>query len=104
MIVRVYGRCDGFEVIFQKTEEGLWTAEVPPDLTDGKYAAEIFAEDIASKVVCWTGFLYLYDSRLVRLELAGRRQILWGSGPADTARDQYRPLPYLKNDREEVKP
>ena len=46
MVTRVYGLANGAEVIFSRTEDDTWQVQVPWT-EDGKYTAEIFAEDEA---------------------------------------------------------
>ena len=44
MIVRVFGRVDGTDVIYNHTQGDTWQVQVPLD-RDGEYAVEIIAED-----------------------------------------------------------
>ena len=44
MIVRVFGRVDGTDVIYNHTQGDTWQVQVPLD-QDGEYAVEIIAED-----------------------------------------------------------
>ena len=46
MVTRVYGLANGAEVIFSHIKENVWEVRVPWT-EDGKYVAEIFAEDEA---------------------------------------------------------
>lgn len=50
MVTRVYGLANGTEVIFSHAEGNAWEITVPWT-DDGKYTAEIFAEDEAGKSV-----------------------------------------------------
>lgn len=70
MITAVWGRADGHNVVFQPSQRGDWWVSVPPDLTDGQYAVEIWAENDAGEQSYWTGTLYMVDSVLVCLHLA----------------------------------
>lgn len=65
----MYGHCDDFEVTYTNVGKGLWQAEVPADLSDGKYVVDIYGVDTSGYIVYWTGILYMYDSRVISLEL-----------------------------------
>ena len=69
MIVAMHGHCDDFEVTYTNVGEGLWQTEVPADLSDGKYVVDICGVDTTGYIVYWTGILYMYDSRVISLEL-----------------------------------
>ncbi len=68
-IIAMYGHCDSFDVTYTKIGENLWETEVPADLSDGKYVVEIYGIDETGFIVYWTGILYMFDSRVVMLEL-----------------------------------
>lgn len=69
MITSMYGHCDAFDVIYTQVGEDQWQATVPPDLTDGKYVVDIYGVDNTGFLVYWAGILYMYDSRLIKIEL-----------------------------------
>lgn len=46
MITRVYGKANGAEVIFSHVNDETWEISVPWE-DDGKYTAEIYAENEA---------------------------------------------------------
>ncbi|MBU5480880.1 PF13754 domain-containing protein [Blautia sp. MSJ-19] len=46
MVERVYGKANGTDVIFSRASNATWEIAVPWE-DDGKYTAEIFAEDEA---------------------------------------------------------
>ena len=69
MLIAMYGHCDSFEITYTKIGENLWQSEVPADLSDGKYVVDIYGIDSTGYIVYWTGILYMYDSRVVKLEL-----------------------------------
>ena len=69
MLVEMYGHCDDFDVVYTCIEPGLWQATVPADLTDGKYVVDIYGVDSTGYIVYWTGILYMYDGRVISLEL-----------------------------------
>lgn len=69
MITSMYGHCDAFDVIYTQIGENQWQATVPPDLTDGKYVVDIYGVDNTGFLVYWAGILYMYDSRLIKIEL-----------------------------------
>lgn len=68
-IIAMYGHCDSFDVTYTKIGENLWETEVPADLSDGKYVVEIYGIDETGFIVYWTGILYMFDSRVIMLEL-----------------------------------
>ncbi len=69
MLTAMYGHCDSFDIIYTRINGNLWQAEVPADLSDGKYVVDIFGVDDTGYIVYWCGILYMYDSRIVKLEL-----------------------------------
>ena len=72
-IVKVVGRADSFDLIFNKCIDGLWAVTVPPDLSDGQYVCEIYATNESGETAYWTGMLYMADSRLVCLKLVSEK-------------------------------
>ena len=77
MITAVWGRADSFDVIFTPSGAGDWRVSVPPDLSDGQYAVEIWAENDAGEQAYWTGTLYMVDSVLVCLHLTDDPYTVW---------------------------
>ncbi len=69
MITQMYGHCDAFDVVYTQINASQWQTNVPPDLSDGKYVTDIYAVDDTGYIVYWAGILYMYDSRVVKLEL-----------------------------------
>lgn len=69
MITSMYGHCDAFDVVYTQIGKDQWQATVPPDLTDGKYVVDIYGVDNTGFLVYWAGILYMYDSRLIKIEL-----------------------------------
>lgn len=65
----MYGHCDAFDVVYTQIGKDQWQATVPPDLTDGKYVVDIYGVDNTGFLVYWAGILYMYDSRLIKIEL-----------------------------------
>ena len=49
MVVKVSGKIDGKEVIFERAEGDRWNATVPYDL-DGMYVVELTAENDAGNI------------------------------------------------------
>ena len=47
MITRIEGMADNHALVFARSEDGYWTAEVPPDLEDGTYYVTLTAWDMA---------------------------------------------------------
>lgn len=70
MIIEMYGKCDNYEITFTQNAAGLWEAGVPADYEDGQYVVEIWALDITGLIIYWTGILYMYDGKVVFLQLA----------------------------------
>lgn len=58
-IVRVWGTCDKIQVEFKYEGGKQWSCTVPPDLKDGIYVAEFWAQDEQGRIGHWTGFLYM---------------------------------------------
>lgn len=69
-ITELYGKCDNYDVVFHQNERGLWETTVPADFEDGKYIAEFWAHDITGLIIYWTGILYMYDGKVIFIELA----------------------------------
>lgn len=69
-ITELRGKCDNYEVVFTQAERGTWQAKVPADFEDGRYIAEFWAVDITGQLIYWTGILYMYDGKVVFLELS----------------------------------
>ena len=69
MIARLYGKADDFSLVFEQRESGEWAAIVPPDLLDGKYIVELWAENLIGTVSYYTAVLYLCNSKCVQLEI-----------------------------------
>lgn len=57
MVVKVWGRVDGADVIFSCVQGDVWQVPVPLDL-DGEYVVEIFAEDEAGNQSYMARLLY----------------------------------------------
>ena len=74
-IARVWGVADEFGLVFEKRDGG-WTAAVPPDLEDGQYATEIFAEDIYGARAIWSGILYMHNGKCC-LHLKMPKYTMW---------------------------
>ena len=60
MIVKVSGKIDGKEVIFERAEGDRWNATVPYDL-DGMYVVELTAENDAGNIAYCTKMLLIVD-------------------------------------------
>lgn len=63
-IVRVYGKADNFDLEFTPTGGNEWECTIPPDMTDGQYATEIYALDSEGYFAYWTGILYMLKGRV----------------------------------------
>lgn len=60
MIVKVSGKIDGKEVIFERSEGDQWNVAVPYDL-DGMYVVELTAENDAGNIAYCTKMLLIVD-------------------------------------------
>ena len=60
MVVKVSGKIDGKEVIFERAEGDQWNATVPYDL-DGMYVVELTAENDAGNIAYCTKMLLIVD-------------------------------------------
>lgn len=59
-IVRVWGRADEYDLTFEHKHGSTWVFNgLPPDLEDGTYALQIWAENAAGAVGTRTGWLFL---------------------------------------------
>ncbi len=63
VITRVWGRADAFDIEFTKRSDGKWYVNIPPDLTDGQYAVELYAQNSYGERAYWTGILYMHNGR-----------------------------------------
>lgn len=59
-VVKVSGKIDGKEVIFERDEGDRWNATVPYDL-DGMYVVELTAENDAGNIAYCTKMLLIVD-------------------------------------------
>lgn len=67
-IVKVWGKADLHNLIFTKTDpssDKYWEVSVPPDMEDGMYATELWAENDIGKRGKWIGMLYITDSKVI---------------------------------------
>lgn len=63
VITRVWGRADTFDIEFSERTDGKWYINIPPDLTDGQYAVELYAQNSYGERAYWTGILYMHNGR-----------------------------------------
>lgn len=66
MVTRLYGSCNGAEIVCTPSDAGRWTATVPA-VEDGKYVIELYAEDEAGNVSYFATVEMTYDSRNLRV-------------------------------------
>ena len=78
-IISVWGTADNYELTFVKNGS-TWDVTVPPDLSDGTYACEIFAKNEYHRIAHWTGFLYMHYGRAY-LHLNKPRFVFWFACP-----------------------
>ncbi|MGI5948434.1 MAG: PF13754 domain-containing protein [Lachnospiraceae bacterium] len=63
MVARVYGHCNGREIIFtQQKETNIWSLSVPL-AKDDWYVVDVYAEDEAGNISYATKYLYYFDSK-----------------------------------------
>ena len=68
MITKVWGKADKYRIQFQKIDpsnDSYWEVSIPPDMEDGMYATEIWAENSLKITAHWVGMLYITNSKLV---------------------------------------
>lgn len=68
MIVKVSGKIDGKEVIFEKADGDQWSVMVPYDL-DGMYVVELTAENEAGNIAYCTKMLLIVDPATLYVKL-----------------------------------
>lgn len=68
MIVKVSGKVDGQDVIFERSEGNKWNITVPYDL-DGMYVIEVTAENDAGNVAYCTKMLLIVDPATLCVKL-----------------------------------
>lgn len=68
MIVKVSGKIDGKEVIFEKADGDQWNVMVPYDL-DGMYVVELTAENEAGNIAYCTKMLLIVDPATLCVKL-----------------------------------
>lgn len=68
MIVKVSGKVDGQDVIFERLEGNQWNITVPYDL-DGMYVIEVTAENDAGNVAYCTKMLLIVDPATLCVKL-----------------------------------
>lgn len=68
MIVKVSGKIDGKEVIFEKADGDQWSVMVPYDL-DGMYVVELTAENEAGNIAYCTKLLLIVDPATLCVKL-----------------------------------
>lgn len=60
MIKRIWGSCDGVEILLRQGQEGLWETTVPSRPT-GEYTVALWAEDDAGNRSYFCSILMTYD-------------------------------------------
>ena len=68
MVVKVTGKVDGQDVIFERSEGNRWNITVPYDL-DGMYVIEVTAEDEAGNIAFCTKMLLIVDPATLCVKL-----------------------------------
>lgn len=81
--MRVYGKADGIEVTFYHAEGDIWKIDVPWK-EDGKYIAEIYAEDDAGNVSYLCDMLFVISGHELKTEV-----IPVGEKPEDTGQKYH---------------
>ena len=67
MITRIEGMADNHALVFARSEDGYWTAEVPPDLEDGTYYVTLTAWDAAGNSTYYATILLMVDAGGIRI-------------------------------------
>lgn len=67
-IEKMYGICDGEDIIFENIGGDNWQAIIPADLNDGTYVVEIYAKAYTGEFIYYTAVLYMSDGRFVSLQ------------------------------------
>ena len=68
MVVRLYGTCQGADVVFQRDEAGTWSCAVPASPT-GAYAIQLWAVDEAGNVGYFATILLAFDPNDMRCRI-----------------------------------
>ena len=66
MITRIEGMADNHALVFARSEDGYWTAQVPPDLEDGTYYVTLTAWDMAGNSTYYATVLLMVDVTCIR--------------------------------------
>ena len=89
MITRIEGMADNHALVFARSEDGYWTAQVPPDLEDGTYYVTLTAWDMAgnstyyatvSMTVDITGIRFAWQDGDYLLDWMQGYNAAWGAG------------------------
>ena len=65
----VWGLINGVtKVTFKRRQETVWTVEIPDNMDDGVYIAEIWASDYAGNIAYRLARLYVYDAKFTCIE------------------------------------
>ena len=83
MVVKVSGKIDGKEVIFERAEGDRWNVTVPYDL-DGMYVVELTAENDAGNIAYCTKMLLIVDPATLCSSYRRARSALCGGNLSDT--------------------
>ncbi len=57
-VIRLFGKADSFDIEFSRKGD-KWEVDIPPDMTDGVYAAQLTAVDELGETAYWVGELYM---------------------------------------------
>ena len=64
------GKVDCVDVVFEQTEcPDKWNIVVPKDTEDGAYSVYVIAKNGTGLTDSWAGWLYIFDSRPICLNL-----------------------------------
>jgi hypothetical protein len=67
-IEKMYGICDGQNIIFENVGWNDWQAIVPADFQDGTYVVEIYAKAYTGELIYYSAVLFMSDGRFVSLQ------------------------------------
>lgn len=64
MVTQVYGKANNFNIVFNQVVGNRWEAGLP-DVADGEYVVEMFAEDDAGNVAYFCTMLFIISGHKV---------------------------------------
>lgn len=65
MVARLYGKCNGADIVLCQDEQGRWVTAVPSS-SKSTYILELWAEDVAGNVGYFATVRVTYDPEKIR--------------------------------------